>query len=114
MGGWCATTFVTGDPYGGPYTYASQVAAIVDVEGVVPDDNQPYPNLFDNFAHAGGRLAGFQQANDDRDIPTVVGRMNMTVPNSAIYTQTDFGDGGHCCWEQFYGGLCEYNLVYFL
>ena len=23
-GGWCSTTFVTGDAYGGPYTYASQ------------------------------------------------------------------------------------------
>jgi hypothetical protein len=35
-GGWCSSTFVTGDPYGGPYTYASQVAAVVTVEGMIP------------------------------------------------------------------------------
>ncbi len=104
MGGWCSSTFVTGDPYGGPYTYASQIAAVVEVEGVKPDDNQPYPNLFDNFALSGGKLLGFEQINDGRDVPTRVNRMNATVPNSAIYVQTNFGGGGHCCWAQFYGG----------
>jgi Secretion system C-terminal sorting domain len=103
-GGWCSTTFVTGDAYGGPYTYASQVAAVVEVEGVMPDDNAPYPNLFDNFAATGGKLLGFEQANDNRGMPTRVNRMNSTIPNSAIYVQTNFGGGGHCCWNQFYGG----------
>ncbi len=103
-GGWCSTTFVTGDAYGGPYTYASQVAAVVEVQGVVPDDNSPYPGLFDNFASTGGKLLGFEQANDNRGIPTRVNRMNATVPGSAIYMQTNFGGGGHCCWNQFYGG----------
>ena len=104
MGGWCGTTYVTGDPYGGPYTYASQIAAVVEVEGVKPDDNAPYSNLFDNFANSGGKLLGFEQINDNRDIPTRVNRMNATVPNSGIYVQTNFGGGGHCCWSQFYGG----------
>ncbi len=103
-GGWCSTTFVTGDAYGGPYTYASQIAAVVEVEGVIPDDNSPYPNLFDNFAATGGKLLGFEQANDNRGMPTRVNRMNSTVANSAIYVQTNFGGGGHCCWNQFYGG----------
>jgi Secretion system C-terminal sorting domain len=103
-GGWCSTTFVTGDAYGGPFTYASQVAAVVEVEGVVPDDNSPYPGLFDNFALSGGKLLGFEQINDNRGMPTRVNRMNATVPNSAIYVQTNFGGGGHCCWSQFYGG----------
>lgn len=104
MGGWCCTTFVTGDAATGPYTYASQVAAIVDVQGVKPDDNLPYPNLFDNFAAVGGRYVGFEQSQDFRDKQTVVNRMNTTKPNSAIYVQTTFGGGGHCCWSQFYGG----------
>jgi hypothetical protein len=104
-GGWCATTYVTGDSYGGPYTYASQVAAVVDVQGVVPDDNQPYPNLFDNFANSGGRLLGFEQIYDNRMMPGRIARMNATKPNSGIYVQTNYGGGGHCCWNQYYGGM---------
>lgn len=103
-GGWCSTTFVTGDPLGGPYNYASQIAAVVEVEGVIPDDNSPYPNLFDNFALSGGRLLGFEQAYDNRGMPTRINRMNATRANSGIYVQTNFGGGGHCCWNQFYGG----------
>lgn len=103
-GGWMASTFVTGDTYGGPYTYASQIAAVVTVQGVRPDDNQPYPQLFDNYALTGGKYLGFEQINDGRDTRTVVDRMNATVPNSGVYVQTSFGNGGHCCWNQFYGG----------
>ncbi len=103
-GGWCSTTFVTGDAASGPYTYASQIAAVVEVEGVVPDDNSPYPNLFDNFANSGGRLLGFEQKFDNRGMPTRINRMNATKANSGIYVQTNFGGGGHCCWNQFYGG----------
>lgn len=104
MGGWVSTTFVTGDPLGGPYNYASQIAAVVEVQGVKPDDNSPYPDLFDNYAAAGGKLLGFEQVNDGRDIPTRVNRMNAKVPGSAIFIPTSFGTKGHCCWEQFYGG----------
>ncbi len=104
MGGWVSTTFVTGDPLGGPYTYASQVATVVEVEGVKPDDNQPYPQLFDNFAATGGRLLGFEQINDGRDILTRTNRMNYSNPTQGIYVSTNYSGGGHCCWEQFYGG----------
>ncbi|HEV8083368.1 MAG TPA: choice-of-anchor Q domain-containing protein, partial [Chitinophagaceae bacterium] len=104
MGGWCSNTYVTADKYGGPYKYASQIATVVEVEGVRPDDNQPYPNLFDNFANSGGRLLGFEQMYDSRDIQTRVDRMNYTRSNSGIFVSTNYGGGGHCCWEQFYGG----------
>lgn len=104
MGGWCGTTYVTADNYGGPYNYASQVATVVEVEGVRPDDNQPYPNLFDNFAKSGGRLLGFEQINDGRDTKTRVDRMNYTKANSAIFVPTSYGTGAHCCYDQFYGG----------
>lgn len=103
-GGWCSSTFVTGDPAAGPYTYASQVAAVVEVQGVTPNDNTPYPDLFDNFVKSGGKFLGFEQRLDNRGVPTRVNRMNATVPGSAIYMQTNFGTGGHCCWENFYGG----------
>jgi len=103
-GGWCSSTFVSGDPYGGPYNYASQIAAVVTVQGMRPDDNSPYPNLFDNYANAGGRYLGFEQTLDGRDTKTVVDRMNATRANSGIYVSTNFGGGGHCCWEEYYGG----------
>lgn len=101
-GGWCATTYITGDAYGGRY-YCHQVAAVVEVEGMKPDDN-PYPQLFDNFALSGGRLLAFEQVYDGRDIWTRVARMNAKTPNSAIGVATNFGGGGHCCWNEFYGG----------
>ena len=104
MGGWCSTTYVTADKYGGPYTYASQVATVVEVEGVRPDDNQPYPNLFDNFAKSGGRLLGFEQINDGRDTKTRVDRMNYTKANSGIFIPTSYGSGAHCCYDEYYGG----------
>lgn len=103
-GGWCSSTFVTGDPAAGPYTYASQIAAVVEVQGVTPDDNKPYPDLFDNFVKSGGKFLGFEQRLDNRGVPTRVNRMNATVPGSAQYVQTNFGTGGHCCWNNFYGG----------
>ena len=103
-GGWCSSTFVTGDPYGGPYYYASQIAAVVTVEGVIPDDNTPYPDLFDNFAFSGGKYLGFEQIYDGRDTKRVVDRMNAAVPNSGVHVLTNFGGGGHCCWSEFYGG----------
>lgn len=82
-GGWCSSTFVTGDPLGGPYTYASQIAAVVEVQGVTPNDNTPYPDLFDNFVKSGGKFLGFEQRLDNRGVPTRVNRMNATVPGSA-------------------------------
>ncbi len=104
MGGWVSTTFVTGDPLGGPYKYASQVATVVEVEGVRPDDNQPYPTLFNNFATTGGKLLGFEQVNDGRDILTRTNQMDNIKPSSGIYVSTNYSGGGHCCWEEFYGG----------
>lgn len=103
-GGWCSSTFVTGDAKDGPYTFASQIAAVVEVQGVTPNDNTPYPGLFENFAKAGGKFLGFEQRLDNRGMPDRVNKMNATVPGSGIYVQTNFGGGTHCCWEQFYGG----------
>lgn len=105
-GGWCIGTFVTGDAYGGPFTYASQVNSVVNVQGVVPSDNSPYPNLFDNFADVGGRFLGFIQVNDSTgdNIDTIVNRMNARVSNSGIAIDTNFGTGGHGYWDEYFGG----------
>lgn len=104
MGGWASMCFVTGDPLGGPYYYASQIATVVSVEGVQASDNAPWPNKFDNMAVYGGKMLNFEQKNDYRKGDVAVARMNTTTPGSAWYIQTNYGGGGHCCWEQFYGG----------
>lgn len=103
-GGWCCKTFITGDALGGPFTYASQVNSVVDVQGVISDDNSPYPDLFDNVADAGIKYAGFEQAFDNRGIPTIVARMNAQVSGTALYEQTNFDGGGHGSVERWYGG----------
>jgi len=104
MGGWASMCFVTADPLGGPYYYASQIATVVSVEGVVASDNAPWPNKFDNMALYGGKMLNFEQKNDYRKGDIAVARMNSTTPGSAWYIETNYGGGGHCCWEQFYGG----------
>src|ERR1700739_3820573 len=103
-GGWCSSMFVSSDPVGGPYTYASQIKAICTVEGVKPDDNADYPNGFTGFALSGGKDLCLEQLYDGRDGNTVVTDMNNTKANSAFFYQTDFSGGGHCCWSEFYGG----------
>lgn len=114
-GGWCAETYVTGDPLGGPYTLASKVASVVAVQAVRPDDNQPYPDLFDNFALSGGKWLGFEQTQDNRDMVTIFNRMNATVAGSAIFKTTTFclddgtGCGSHCCWDKFYAPTAVFS-----
>jgi hypothetical protein len=106
-GGWVANVYVTSDLLDGPHTRASRIATMVEVQGEVPGGTEltaPYPSRFANFAGSGGRLLGFEQAYDVRDIQRRVNVMNTTVANSGIYIKTSFGDGGHCCWNFFYGG----------
>lgn len=104
-GGWCFKTYVTGDAYGGPYTYASYYTALSDIMGMKPDDNSPYPNLFDNYANVGGKIYFAEQINDGRDQGTQANRMNAAVAGSAIWRIYSFGDGGHtCCEDSWMGG----------
>lgn len=102
-GGWCGKTFITGDALGGPFTYASQVKTVVDVQGVISDDNSPYPNLFDNAADAGVKYLGFEQSNDNRGIPTIVTRMNNRVSGTARMLTTSYGAGEHGYFDNYFG-----------
>jgi hypothetical protein len=101
-GGWMSSTFVTGDPLGGPYIYTKQVNTVITVQGVIPNDNQPYPQLFANFRGRG--YLCFEQRLDGRDGQTVVDYINSLYLGKAQFILTNFGNGGHCCWNQFYGG----------
>lgn len=105
MGGWTWTTYVTGDS-GSPWTRAKKITSVVESGGVKPDDNTPYPNLFDNFAthgngDLGGNLLSFQQRLDGRDAETRVARMNSTHAGS-FFIETNFGGEGHSNFNDHY------------
>ena len=101
-GGWMSSTFVTGDPLFGTLVYANQINTVITVQGVTPNDNQPYPQLFANFRGKG--YLCFEQRQDYRDGINVVNYINSLYPNKAQFIETNFGNGGHCCWNKFYGG----------
>lgn len=95
-GGWMAATYASN------IGTANEVNCVVTVQAVRPDDNQPYPNGF-QYWH-GRKYLCFEQINDGRDGGTVVNFINSLYPGRALFIQTNFSGGGHCCWNEFYGG----------
>lgn len=105
MGGWMATTLVTSDA-SSPYARAFKVTSIVESGGANPNENTPYPDLFDRFATVGargtgGKLLSFQQDLDGRDALNRVNRMNSNAAGS-FYIQTNFGARGHSNFNDHY------------
>lgn len=92
-GGWCSSTYVSG---GYP-----NIKSIITVEGVIPDDNSPYPQGFNNWY---GRHLCFEQRLDGRGGLGLINYINSIHPGQGIFYETNFGGGGHCCWSNFYGG----------
>ena len=82
------------EPYG-PFTYADAFKSIIDVQGVLPDDNAQWYDKCKNFAHnnvtGGGKYIGFWGTGDgDRSIPRFADSMNAAVPASAsVFTTSD-------------------------
>lgn len=108
MGGWTWTTQVTSDA-GSPYARAFRITSVVESGGANPNENVPYPNLFDQFADYGargfgGNLLSFQQDLDGRDALARVNRMNTNHPGS-YYIQTNFGSRGHTNFNDHYNPL---------
>lgn len=109
-GGWCATSFVS-DPVN---NFASKIRAMVGVESVLPAfDNAPWPQSYNNFA-LNKRSLIFEQVNDYRTGDILVNYINSVTSGNGIYVQTNFGGGGHCCWEQFYGGSGQAPQLFML
>lgn len=105
MGGWCWTTLVTSDA-SSPYNRAFKITSIVESGGANPNENTPYPDLFDRFATVGargtgGKLLSFQQDLDARDALNRVNRMNSNAAGS-YYIQTNFGARGHSNFNDHY------------
>lgn len=105
-----ARVYVTGLSMGaGSFTqYAAEspefgknITAIYALQSAV---NVPGNRLADNFGAFGGKWAGVEGANDQRDMEQIYKAMNAKVPGSAIYFLISQGPGTeHCCWERFYG-----------
>lgn len=93
-GGWCAATYVSGG-------FADSVKSVITVQGVTPNDNQPYPQ---SFAPYKGKYLCFEQIQDARGGDLLVNYINSLHPNNAQFIQTNISGGGHCCWNSFYGG----------
>lgn len=101
MGGWVSLWY--------SYYYPSEVDGVIGVESVVPVEGdlvaqKSYDDTYKAAAYAGQRYLLFEQINDWRRNNQVITAMNNAVPNSGFYQETNFGNGGHCCWEEFYGG----------
>lgn len=58
----------------------------------------------DPFAEKGGKSLVVEQKNDRRRGQNITAVMNAAKPESSFFVLTNFGGGGHCCWNQFYGG----------
>lgn len=101
MGGWASLFYA--------YTYPSEVKALVGVESVVRVEGdekleKSYQDTYKSFAQSGGKMLLFEQEHDYRRNQMVVDAMNYWKPGSAWYEYTSFNGGGHCCWNEFYGG----------
>lgn len=94
-GGWCSTYYAV--------YYPTKVASVTSVQGVQPFNTVDYPTVFPNYINNGGRYLALEQIYDFRDMANLINAINAIVPGAGIYKQTNFGGGGHCCWNSFYG-----------
>lgn len=113
QGGWSSNLFVTYQATAGDYSYARMIASVVNVQGVVPSDSYgatpAYPTRFRYWAlyghgGTGGVECGFEQSQDFRGIKELIDTMNAARPGSGYFQQTNYGDGKHNSFEQWYGG----------
>lgn len=92
------------------YQYPAEIKGVVGVESVVPsagsgtDYAERIHTTYRIPAEAGQRFLLFEQKNDWRRNDQVSEAMNFWKPGSSVYQLTSFGGGGHCCWNEFYGG----------
>lgn len=96
MGGWASMMYAA--------TYPSELKSIVSVEGVDIGYASDMNQLWKGYATSGGKMINFEQINDYRLGDKAVAAMNYWTSGSAQYIETNFGGGGHCCWNEFYGG----------
>lgn len=93
MGGWTALTYISG---GYP-----NIRSVIGVESVIAEDNQPYPQVFANYP---GKLLLFEQRLDGRGGLQLANYLNTIHPGNAQFIETNYGNGGHCCFQRIYDG----------
>lgn len=96
MGGWITSQYVSFST-----TNADKIAAIVNIQGVVPDNGT---SAMDKFTR--GRWLGYEQSQDYRSMDTIVSVINTANPAespvAAQYFITSFSGGTHCCFNNWY------------
>ncbi len=105
-GGWVSWIYATYKPT--PTTNYRLIKSVIDVEGGFATDNYgatlPGEARYAEYGSRGGKGLGFEQVQDYRGMQNINAAMNGAVPGSFQLTYTNFGNGGHCCWNRFYGG----------
>lgn len=96
MGGYCST--------GLSMDYPGYVKGYVGVEPVCYYEKEELKLYARNVALSGQKYLLFEQVQDYRGCQILSDLMNAVVPGSATLQMTNFGGGGHCCWNEFYGG----------
>lgn len=102
MGGWASLWY--------SYAYPAEIKGLVGVQSVVPSEgegNDYEKRILETYripAQAGQRYLLYEQKNDWRRNDQVASAMNYWKPGSGVYVYTTFNGGGHCCWNEFYGG----------
>lgn len=91
-------------------TYADMFSAVVNVQGMKPDDWKDPGSSPATYSLIGqykrGRWLGYEQSNDGRDIPVLAATINAAnsgeTPAAALNFTTSFSTGGHCCFDEWY------------
>lgn len=74
------------------------IRCFVDLQGVGPDtqaNSFPYPGGFGTWAGLGGRYWSIEGTADSRNLWIISQAMNAVVTNSAYFTYSNYGGGGH-------------------
>lgn len=109
-------TYDSSEPYG-PFSYADKIAALADVQGVIPDDNAEWYIKVKNFArnqYAGRYLGIWDNLDGSRGIDRFVDSMNAAVASSGIEYTTSYGHDSDA-WNALYGssaGAAPVNFVW--
>lgn len=91
-------------PYG-PFTYADLMRSILDIQGVLPDDNPDHVNRARNFARNrfGGKYLGIWGTGDGiRGIDQFSNSMNVAVAGSGRFFSTSDGHNS-AAWDRIFG-----------
>lgn len=107
-GAWSANNYALYIPTANNFSYQKTFKAVINIQGQPSDDNfgvgVKYPDGFKSYVLNGGKYLGLEQVYAQKDMKGITTAMNSSVPNSATYFTTDFGDKKDGNFDYFFGG----------